>query len=53
MEDEYEDPVSNESVFGWLSLANDLYAKIDHNDLTNFQPLKDFGLDCTENEGWI
>jgi len=53
MEYEYEDPESNESVFGWLSLANDLYEKIDRNDLTNFQSLKDKGLDCTENEGWI
>ena len=47
----YEDPESGESVFDWLSLANDLYDKTDHEDFTNFQPLKDF--DCTDKEGWV
>jgi ADP-ribosylglycohydrolase len=47
MEDEYEDPETGESVFMWLSNANDLYEMVDHNDLANFQPLREFGLDCT------
>ena len=48
----YEDPETDESVVDWLGLSNELYTKIDHGNLTTFQPFKG-ELDCTVKEGWI